>query len=129
MARALALLTMLAMLAMALAWAGDELLPDPTQPPAALMQPVVPAGGGATGAATPVLHTVILREGAKPAAVIGDQLVELGGRFGDAKLVKVGAGEVVLAGPGGKQVLRLIPGVSRTVPDDKTKRRKSGAEK
>lgn len=128
MARTLALLTTLAMLAMALAWAGDESLPDPTLPPVTVMQPAVTVGA-ASGPVAPVLHTVILREGAKPAAVIGDQLVELGGRFGEAKLIKVSADEVVLSGPAGRQVLRLVPGVSKTAVGEKSKRNKNGAEK
>lgn len=129
MARTLALLTTMAMLAMALAWAGDEALPDPTLPPASAMKAATAAGGNAAPPA-PVLHTVILREGAKPIAVIGDQQVELGARFGEAKLVKVSAGEVVLIGPGGKQVLRLMPEVSKTAAKEKSKRDKQGgAEK
>lgn len=125
MARALALLTTLAMLAMALAWAGDESLPDPTLPPAAFMQPAA----AAAESATPLLHAVILRDGAKPAAVIGGQLVELGGRYGEARLVKVTPGEVVLAGPEGRQLLRLAPGVSKTPVGDKVEPRKGGAGK
>lgn len=128
MARALALLTMAGMLAMALAWAGDESLPDPTLPPAVVMQSAAVAAG-ASGPAAPVLHTVILRAGAKPAAVIGNQLVELGGRYGDDKLIKVSAGEVVLNGPGGRQVLRLVPGVDKTMTGGKMKPNKSGAKK
>lgn len=128
MARTLALLTMAGMLAMALAWAGDESLPDPTLPPAVVMQSAAVAAG-ASGPAAPVLHTVILRTGAKPAAVIGNELVELGGRYGDARLVKVSAGEVVLNGPGGRQVLRLVPGVNKTPPDDKMQHNKSDAKK
>lgn len=128
MARTLALLTVTAMLVVALAWASDESLPDPTLPPAVVMQSAAVAAG-ASGPSAPVLHTVILREGAKPAAVIGNELVELGGRYGDDRLVKVSAGEVVLNGPGGRQVLRLIPSVSKTMPDDKMKRNKSGVKK
>lgn len=86
-------------------------LPDPTRPPAALEAPSA-VGEAGQGAATG-LQTIIRREGRKPAAVINGEYVELGGKAGDAKLVKVGEDSVVLQGPGGKEELKLFPGVEK----------------
>lgn len=88
-----------------------EALPDPTRPPpeAGMM-----GGGSAVPAGGPVLQSVLIGPGRK-SAVIGGQLVVEGDLFGDAKVVKISEGEVLLSGPEGEQTLKLFPGVEKTV--------------
>jgi MSHA biogenesis protein MshK len=88
-------------------------LPDPTRPPEAVMSPA-----GADAAKAPAgLQTIIRRHGAKPAAVINGQYVELGGKVGDARLVRVGEDSVLLQGPEGKEEIKLFPGVEKTAAE------------
>lgn len=89
-----------------------EPLRDPTQPPPGYIDaPASTEGEGDTG---PVLQSVILRKGHKPIAIIGGERVELGGRYGESRLVQVRENGVVLAGPGGRETLRLTPAVEKT---------------
>lgn len=85
-----------------------EVLPDPTRPPAeaGMMGDVAAVPSG------PVLQSVVIRPGHR-SAVISGQLLTVGERFGDAKLVQVSEGEVVLVGPEGREVLKLFPGVEK----------------
>lgn len=116
---ALALLTCVAFNAIA-----AEPLRDPTQPPAALM-PVLPAER--SEAAGPVLQSIILRKGHKPQAIIGGERVELGGRYGELRLVRVNENSVVLQGPGGRETLQLTPAVQKTPRP--ARQQKPGSEK
>jgi MSHA biogenesis protein MshK len=86
-------------------------LADPTRPATA-------GGGTATGAdagqgTANGLQTIIRRHGRKPAAVINGEYVVLGGRVGDARLVKVGEDSVVLQRPAGKEEMKLLPGIEK----------------
>lgn len=80
-------------------------LPDPTRPPAALLDTAVPA--------TPTdalrLQSVLLGTGRTPAAVISGELVLLGGRVRDARLVRITERSAVLRGPHGETTLSLTP--------------------
>lgn len=93
-------------------WGGGlhaETLSDPTRPAVG----AEPAPGGRGPAATAggrVLQSVILGPG-RQEAIIGGERFALGARLGDAKIVKIREGEVVLRGPGGEEVLRLFPRV------------------
>jgi MSHA biogenesis protein MshK len=98
-------------------------LPDPTRPPEAVMSPA-----GAEAAKAPAgLQTIIRREGAKPAAIINGQYVELGGKVGDARLVRVGEDSVLLQGSEGQEELKLFPGVDKTAA--KAAKKNQGAAK
>lgn len=97
-AGALLLLCMLPLVA----WA----LPDPTQPPGGLT--TVP--GQAAAAEERGLQSVIIAPGRR-AAIINGHTVELGEKYGDARLVEVSERGVVLRGKQGKQVMQLFPGV------------------
>ena len=95
-----------------------QALVDPTQPPMAL----APQAPAVEGVASPVqqLQSVIISPTRK-AAIINGVVVELGGKYGDAVLTKVGEDEVVLSGDGSRQVLKLYPavekvGVSKNAP-------------
>ena len=90
-----------------------EDLPDPTRPPAGIFAPVVGAGREATENWSSGLHTIIISE-TRRAAIIDGKTVELGGTHGDAKLIEVSEGGVVLQRAQSRQVLTLFPGVKIT---------------
>ena len=85
---------------------------DPTRPPSGIAE--MPATV-ATKEAQPSagLQQIIRRAGAKPAAVINGQRVELGGRVGDARLAEVSEDFVVLHGASGRETLYLTPGIGK----------------
>jgi MSHA biogenesis protein MshK len=84
-----------------------EELPDPTRMPAEISAPVTAEAGAAQDSG---LQSVIIAPGRR-AAIINGQTVEQGGKYGNARLIKVGESSVVLRGPEGEQVLKLFPGV------------------
>jgi hypothetical protein len=90
-----------------------EELPDPTRPPASIIAPVVAKAGGATENQPSGLHSVIISK-VRRAAIIDGETVELGGKHGDAKLIEVNEGSVVLQGAQGRQVMTLFPDVKMT---------------
>ena len=45
----------------------------------------------------------------------GGETVTIGSPVGDGKVISIGETEVVLSGPGGRQVLKLNPEVDKTV--------------
>jgi hypothetical protein len=103
----------MAALFLALAGAAHAQLADPTRPPAAL-------GGVGDPAGTAIfefsgLQSVILRKGGKPAALINGSVIELGGKVGEARLIRVNEDSVVLRGPQGDETLRLIPAAEKKV--------------
>ncbi|MBS4096048.1 MAG: hypothetical protein KGZ83_04325 [Sulfuricella sp.] len=124
----------LSLLAVPKACLALDNLPDPTRPPSVL-GPLGSAFGEETEKAAPALPVLqsIMLSATRKAAVISGQTVELGGKFGDLRLVKVLPSEVVLKGEDGVQVLKFFPEVEkkeRILPPDeivKVKKRKSGA--
>lgn len=89
-----------------------EELTDPTRPPVSVLAPVVTSG--AEVVPTPAgLQSIIISK-TRRAAIIGGETVELGGKHGDAKLIEVNEGSVVLRGAQGRQVLTLFPDVKIT---------------
>jgi len=86
---------------------AEDALPDPTRPPpeAAMVAGPAPVG--------PVLQSVMIGPNGRT-AVIGGQLLKEGDSFGDAKLVRISQGEVLLSGPSGELTLKLFPGVEKT---------------
>jgi hypothetical protein len=84
-------------------------LPDPTRPPASVMspsdlpvaEPVKPVG----------LQSVIISKN-RSAAIIEGQIIELGGKYGDVRLIEVSDIGVILQGARGKRTMTLFPGVS-----------------
>ncbi len=92
-------------------------LADPTRPPA---QAVERAGDATSAAAPPAatgLQSVILNRNGKgrPAAVINGEVVQLGGKVGEARLVKVAEDHVVLLGTEGRETLRLMPAAEKVM--------------
>ena len=83
-----------------------QALPDPTKPPAEISAPV-------SEVATPKdsgLQSIIISP-ARRAAIINGETVELGAKLGDATLIEISEGHVVLESAQGRQVLTLFPGV------------------
>lgn len=110
--------------------AQGQALGDPTRPANAPAAVAATGGGEATASG---LQTIIRRKGAKPAAVINGEYVALGGKIGDARLVKIGEDSVLLQGPEGREELRLYPGVEKkpsrpATPAKKSKRIKKAGD-
>jgi len=89
-----------------------EELTDPTRPPASITAPA-PASGVEATPISAGLQSIIISKNRR-AAIIDGETVELGGKHGDAKLIEVKEGGVVLRGAQGKQVMTLFPGVTMT---------------
>ena len=81
-------------------------LSDPTRPPW-----VGEASGGSDAAS--VGYIVIVSKDRRQATING-QIVNLGGRYGEATLVSIGDEQIVLQRPKGTEVIRLFSGVQRT---------------
>jgi MSHA biogenesis protein MshK len=87
---------------------GAQGIADPTRPPAALS----PAQTGDAGEpALPVLHSIKISP-TERSAIIGSETVRQGGRFGDARVIKITENEVVLRSAAGTEILRLYPDVN-----------------
>ena len=82
-------------------------LEDPTRPPMRLPRPA-----SAQPASDLVLQSVIISEAGR-AALINGELVQLGGRLGNARLVRVGEAEVELLVGDERRTLALFPGVAK----------------
>ena len=83
-------------------------LPDPTRPPN------FSGTGKSEAEARKGLQSVIVsRE--RSAALIDGQTVELGGKYGDFKLIEVNETGVILEGAKGRLEMSLFPGVHKTV--------------
>jgi MSHA biogenesis protein MshK len=92
--------------------AAAEALPDPTRPPAAIAAPAAASSVEAAPAPAGLQSIIISRT--RRAAIIDGETVELGGKHGDAKLIEVSEGSVVLHSAQGRQVLTLFPDVKIT---------------
>ncbi len=89
-------------------------LVDPTRPPNAQVLPGEGSGVEEEGAG-PRLESVLLAPRRK-LAVINGQTVQLGGRFGDAKVVAISETSVVLERSGSRETLQLLPSAARKTP-------------
>lgn len=86
-----------------------EDLPDPTRPPASVISPSdLPVSEPAKPAG---LQSVIVSK-SRSAAIIDGQTIELGGKYGDVRLIEVSDTGVILQGARGKRTMTLFPGVS-----------------
>lgn len=93
-------------------------LTDPTRPPAGADKPAAETTGEGEPAATG-LQTIIRRKGEKPAAVINGDFVVLGGRVGEARLVRIDEDSVTLRSAAGTEVLKLSPGIEKSLAKSK----------
>lgn len=90
------------------AFAAENLL-DPTRPPAEFAAPSAATASAATG---PLLQSVLISKGRK-SAIIGGQVVGLGEKYGEARVVKITESEVVLKTGTVTETLRLFPDVEK----------------
>ncbi|MDP1997232.1 MAG: hypothetical protein Q8J90_08530, partial [Gallionella sp.] len=90
-----------------------EELPDPTRPPASLTAPVAAPASGVPEIRPARLQSILISK-TRRAAIIDGESVELGGKYGDAKLIEVNEGSIVLRGAQGRQVMTLFPDVKIT---------------
>ncbi len=91
---------------------------DPTRPPSVMSAPLMAPGAyAATGAerARPQLQSILvsLRPGGRRVAVIDGKIVRQGQRVGDAVLVAIGAGEVVLRRGARTETIKLFRPATR----------------
>lgn len=98
-------------LALSMLWRADavaQILNDPTRPP-----PGVYATDGVAGAvsAGPVLQSVMITP-AERSAIIGGERIKLGGRYGEARVIKITENEVILRSANGTETLRMYPDVT-----------------
>jgi MSHA biogenesis protein MshK len=103
---ALGVLLAAAMLLVPMA-ALSQAMTDPTLPPAGFAAKALEGEG-----APNQLQSVIISPTRK-AAIINGVVVELGGKYGDAVLIKVAEDEVVLRSGNSRQVLKLHPAVEK----------------
>lgn len=115
-----------------------EELPDPTRPPAAILAVLAAAPGTTSGAAPGAAHGQVAPQsqptglqstiisGSRRAAIIDGKTVELGGKHGNAQLVEVSEGSVVLRSAQKVRVLTLFPDVNMTQKEIKTVKKSSG---
>lgn len=108
--------------------AGAQSLPDPTRPPNGFVETLGSGTGGtaappnepglaeAAAPSGPQLQSVLLPQNGRPVAIISGKYVPQGERFGGMELISVTQQEVVLAAGKNRRVLKLTPGVEKTVP-------------
>lgn len=82
-------------------------LADPTRPAAT-------AAGQTAVAAGPSVQSIIIGPGRRRAAIIDGERVELGGRYGEATVVRITDAGVVLRGSEGETFLPASAGVEKT---------------
>lgn len=82
-------------------------LRDPTRPPGSAEY--------GPGESESGLQSIVRRQGEKPRALINGELVSLGGKVGESRLVAINEDSVVLLDTAGhRETLQLTPGVSKT---------------
>lgn len=91
--------------------ANAQALPDPTRPSVGYDASLAYGDYGAQQGG-PVLQSVMLSPQRKSAIISGVK-VDLGGKYADAKLIRISEGEVVLQRGGELQTLKLFPGVEK----------------
>lgn len=86
---------------------------DPTRPQTGALAGASIAASGPQGA---VLQSTLI-SGKHAEAIISGTLVQVGGRYGDAVVLKISPEEVVLRTAAGPQTLRLFPGIEPRAVD------------
>jgi MSHA biogenesis protein MshK len=120
-------LSVLLALLFAPAMAVAQVLNDPTRP-ATGGAAVSDAFGEPGAAATALLQSVMITP-TERSAIIGGERVKLGGKFGEARVVKITESEVVLHSVNGSEILRMYPNVSmKTVEPEQPAGKKPAAK-
>jgi len=114
--------------------ASAEDLPDPTRPPVWISGAGVAPGQGAAESQPSGLQSTII-SGSRRAAIIDGKTVELWAKHGNAQLIEVNEGSVVLRTAQTRRVLTLFPDVKMTprkafvrAPEREIKTRKASPE-
>lgn len=102
----------LALLQLAGAGAFAEALTDPTRPPPSLSADAQPDGKLAPPPSGPVLQSILISP-TRVVAIISGETVKQGDRYGDARVVRISEGEVVLRSGGQLQTLKLFPDIEK----------------
>ncbi len=87
-----------------------EVLLDPTRPPAFIGEK--PEQGNDKASIAPELQSVLISP-ARRVAIINGQTVQLGEKYGEARVVKITENEVILRNGRDTQVLKLFPHVEK----------------
>lgn len=85
-----------------------EPLIDPTRPPGVSAQ----GGKSEPAEAVPVLQYISISR-TNRFAIISGQKVAVGGRYGEARVVRITEEEVILLSRAGRQVLRMYPNIDK----------------
>ena len=123
--RLLARSTVFCLLPSVFCYAED--LPDPTRPPASLAAPGAAPGQSAPPTRPSGLQSTIISK-SRRAAIIDGKTVELGNMHGNARLVEVNEGSVVLRGADTQRVLTLFPDVKMTQRESRNATPESGVQ-
>lgn len=86
-----------------------ETLPDPTRPAMATAGESAPEAAATAG---PRLQMIRIAPSRRTALIDGQE-VTVGSMIGELRVVRITEGEVVLKGPGGKEVLKLFSDVEK----------------
>ena len=97
-----------ALIAWPLSGGAQAVLNDPTRPPAGIY---LNAPGDTGAISAPLLQSVMISPTAR-SAIIGGETVKLGGKYGEARVIKITESEVVLRSANGTETLRMYPGVT-----------------
>jgi MSHA biogenesis protein MshK len=87
-----------------------QALTDPTRPPSSMAGDAQP--GMQVAPSGPVLQSVLIAPGRK-VAIISGATVQVGDKVGEARVVKIAEGEVVLRNGKDTQTLKLYPDVEK----------------
>jgi MSHA biogenesis protein MshK len=90
--------------------ATAQSLPDPTRPPSSADGQG--AGKSETGPAVPILQSILVSD-SRHIAIINGQMLKIGDKVGDNRIIKITESEVVLRSGKDLQVLKLFPGVEK----------------
>lgn len=101
-------------------------LTDPTRPTGTLPAGTPTAEGSEGGWR---LQSVLSPRGGRPTAIINGQVVRLGDKVGEARLVRLNEKEAVLKGPKGVERLALVPDVSVSIKSESLNAVATGSEK
>lgn len=87
---------------------------DPTRPP----------GGMATGPSTGLdgtgtdavigVQAIFIRPGGKSSALVNGQMLQVGDKLADKKVINITESEIVLRSESGRETMKLIPDVTKT---------------
>ena len=87
--------------------AAAQVMNDPTRPPPSVLS-ATPGNEGHVGG--PQLQSVMISP-TERSAIIGGERVIQGGRYGDARVIRITESEVVLRSAGGIETLRMYPDI------------------